>query len=71
MSLEKQLRGVHDRADEILKHIAKARDRLASKREELAAWELGCAMGATSNLRDELMKIAQEHWYEDSSDEQG
>lgn len=69
MSLEKQLRGVYDRARGLLAEIESARDALAAENTKLVAWKLGCATGSTVKLQEELIKIAQQEFYEARSDE--
>lgn len=66
MSLEKELRGVYDLAHEILSHIETARDSLAADKAKRVAWEVGCATGVTIRLQEELIKLAQAEFYDES-----
>lgn len=68
-SLEMQLRGAWDRAREILHHIETARDSLAAENSKRTAWEIGCATGVTIRLQEELIKIAEEQFYEVKDDD--
>lgn len=64
MSLEKELREAHDFAEEILRHVDKARDGESEGTESDFAFNLGCALGTTGRLRDLLARIAQREFYD-------
>lgn len=65
MSLEKQLRGVWDRARTILTHIEAARDHHAAAQEGLVGFETGCAMGELHLLERDLITLVEEHFFDD------
>lgn len=65
MSLEMQLRGAWDQARELLQHIETARDALAAEKSQRVAWEIGCATGVTIKLGEELIRIAEQEFYDD------
>ena len=69
MSLEKKLRGVYDRAHQLLTHIENARDHHAAGKEHLVGFETGCAMGELHLLERDLIELVQEHFYEGDKDE--
>lgn len=67
MSLEKQLRGIWDRARTILTHIEAARDHHAAgiDKDHLVGFETGCAMGELHLLERDLIELVQEHFFDD------
>lgn len=63
-SLEKELREAHDLAEEILRHVDKARDGESEGVKHLFAFHMGCVLGSTSRLRDLLMGVVQREFYD-------
>lgn len=64
MSLEKDLRGAWDRARTLLQHIETARDHHAADQMHLVGFETGCAMGELHLLEQDLISLAEDHFYD-------
>ena len=62
MTLEKQLRGVWDRARQLLSHIEAARDHHAADQAEIVGFEIGCATGELHLLEQDLISLAEDHF---------
>ena len=63
MSLEFELRNVHDAAEEVLKRIDNARDRNTNSIDDQFYYELGLATGTASRLLVMLGDMAERHVY--------